>query len=70
MATETLKAFRKMAKDELQERESELRTELFKLRTGGATEKVKDTSKLRKIKHDIARVQTILREAETKKIQA
>ncbi len=42
MATETLKEFRKMAKDQLAEREQELRTELFKLRTTNATEKVKD----------------------------
>ena len=37
MATEkTLPQFRKMASDQLKEREAELRTELFKLRTGGA----------------------------------
>ena len=57
-----LKEFRKLAPDLLKEREQELRTELFKLRTGGATEKVKDTSKFRKVKKDIARIQTIQRE--------
>ena len=62
MATDTLKEFRKMAKDQLQEREQELRTELFKLHTGGVTEKVKDTSKFRKVKKDIARIQTLLRQ--------
>jgi large subunit ribosomal protein L29 len=69
MATETLKEFRKMAGDELKQRESELRTELFKLRTGEATEKTKDTSKFRKIKKDIARIQTILRQQETRTSQ-
>jgi len=66
MATETLKEYRKMAKDQLQEREQELRTELFKLRTSSATEKVKDVSQFKKVKKDIARVLTVLRENELK----
>jgi large subunit ribosomal protein L29 len=73
MATETLKEYRKMAADELAHKESELRGELFKLRTGGATEKVKDTSKTGKLKKDIARIKTLLRERElenSKKAQA
>jgi large subunit ribosomal protein L29 len=67
MATEALKEFRKMPADKLKEREQELRTELFKLRTGGATEKVKDTSKFKKVKKDIARIMTILGEQAPKK---
>ena len=70
MATESLKEFRKMAGDELAQRETELRTELFKLWTGEATEKTKDTSKFRKIKKDIARIQTIRREQESQKAKA
>ena len=70
MSVETLKEFRKMAPDQLKEREAQLREELFKLRTGGATEKVKDTSKFRKIKKDIARILTIQRESELKKAKA
>jgi large subunit ribosomal protein L29 len=66
MATETLKEFRKLPADKLQELEQNLRTELFKLRTGGATEKVKDSSKAGKIKKDIARILTIQREHELK----
>ena len=66
MATDTLKEFRKMAPDLLREREQELRSELFKLRTGGATEKVENTSQFVKIKRDVARIQTILREQELK----
>ena len=62
MATDTLKEFRKMPPDLLKEREQELRTDMFKLRTGGATEKVKNTSQFRKVKKDVARIQTILRE--------
>jgi len=67
MATEALKEFRKMAKDQLAEREQELRNELFKLKTTNATEKVKDVSQFRKIKKDIARIKTIQREQETNK---
>jgi len=67
MATETMKEFRKMAKDQLAHREQELRDELFKLRTGEATEKTKDTTKFRKIKKDIARILTIRRQEELKK---
>jgi large subunit ribosomal protein L29 len=69
MATESLKEFRKMANDELKHREQELRSELFKLRTDLATEKAKDTSKFGKIKKDIARIKTILREQELKTSQ-
>ena len=70
MATETLKELRKLNEKELVTKESELRTELFKLRTGEVTEKVKDTSKFQKIKKDIARIKTILRESELKKSKA
>lgn len=63
MASESLKEFRKMAPDQLVEREKELRTELFKLRTQTATEKVKDVSQFRKIKRDIARVLTLRRQS-------
>jgi|KBSMisStandDraft_5_1062788.scaffolds.fasta_scaffold1192779_2 large subunit ribosomal protein L29 len=66
MATKTLEEFRKMAPDLLKEREGELRTELFKLRTGNSTEKVKNTSQFKRIKKDVARIQTILREQELK----
>jgi len=69
MATDPLKEFRKMPGDELAQREQELRSELFKLRTGEVTEKTKDTSKFKKIKKDIARIQTIRQQTESKKNQ-
>jgi len=67
MASESLKEYRKMAADQLKEKEQELREESFKLRTSGATEKVKDTSKFRKVKKEIARILTVQRETELKK---
>ena len=70
MASETLKEYRKMAADELTAREQELRMELYKLRTGEKTDKEKDTSRTGKIKKNIARILTIRREQELKKVQA
>lgn len=70
MATESLKEFRSMGAEQLQAREEELRQELFKLRTGASTEKVKDTSKFHKVKKDIARIQTIRRATELKNSKA
>jgi len=70
MATEALKEYRKMAADQLKEREQELRMELFKLRTTSATEKVKDVSQFKKVKKEIARVLTVLRENELKASKA
>jgi large subunit ribosomal protein L29 len=70
MASESLKEYRKLAADELAEREQELRMELFKLRTGEKTDKEKDTSRAGKIKKNIARILTIRRETELKKVQA
>jgi ribosomal protein L29 len=65
MASENLKEYRKMAADQLKEKEQELRREAFDLRTAG-TEKGKDTTKARKVKKEIARILTIRREAELK----
>jgi large subunit ribosomal protein L29 len=66
-ATESTKELRKMPSDQLKAREQELRTELFKLRTTGSTEKVKDVSQFKKIKKDIARILTLLGEQNKKK---
>jgi ribosomal protein L29 len=65
MASESLKEYRKMAADQLKEKEGELRSELFKVKT--STDKVKDTSKARKTRKEIARILTVQREAELKK---
>jgi len=63
---DTLKELRQMSGEMLTTREGELRTELFKLRTGEATEKTKDTSKFKKIKRDIARIETLRRAEQMK----
>lgn len=53
------KEFKDLDSKQLQEREAELRKELFGLKTQAATEKVKDTSEFKKIKKDIARIKTL-----------
>ncbi len=51
---------------ELDEELKALKSELFKLRFQHATNQLENPMKLRSVKRDIARVQTIRREAELK----
>jgi ribosomal protein L29 len=48
----------------LAEREADLRKQLFTLRNQAATEKVSDFSQFKKLRADIARVQTLRRQQE------
>ena len=51
----------KMTSDEITTQLATLRSKLFKLRTQMTTEKVEDTSQFRKIRQDIARLETARR---------
>lgn len=53
-----------MNSDELLKKERELKEELFRLKFKLATADLEDTSRISKVKKDIARVKTILREKE------
>jgi large subunit ribosomal protein L29 len=53
---------RQLAADELPERLDELQRELFNLRFQRATGQLTDTTRLRQLRRDIARVRTIMRE--------
>ncbi|HOK42151.1 MAG TPA: 50S ribosomal protein L29 [Thermoclostridium caenicola] len=64
MKASELKALREKTRDELNEELNELKAELFKLRFQHATSQLENPMKLRQIKKDIARVQTIIREKE------
>jgi len=55
---------REMSSEELRRKLEELQRELFNLRFRHVTRELKDTSQLRKVRKDIARVKTILRERE------
>ena len=54
--------FRDMTPDELQTRETEMREQFFKLRLQWAMGQTETLKKLRELRKDRARVQTILRE--------
>ena len=55
---------RDMSKEDLMLEETELREQLFKLRFQAATGQLESASRVRSVRKDIARVQTILREME------
>jgi large subunit ribosomal protein L29 len=61
-----ISAIREMRSDELAEKLSELQKQLFSIRTQSMTEKVENTRGIKNLKHDIARVKTIIRENELK----
>jgi large subunit ribosomal protein L29 len=54
---------RKMSVEELSGKISDTREELMKLRFQQVTGQLTDTSRLRQLRHDIARLETILKEA-------
>ena len=53
---------RKMSVDELQAKLSDSREELMKFRFQQVSGQLTDTSRLRQLRHDIARMETILNE--------
>lgn len=63
------KELRLLSEGELLEKERELREELFNLRFQHATGQLENTMRIPKVKRDIARVKTILREKTLQKGQ-
>ena len=59
-----LKKIRGLGPDELAKESQALREEVWKLRMQQATGQLEDPGKIRKKRHDLARVLTIIREAE------
>jgi len=55
---------REMNPDELVDEMENLRKRFFEIRTQAVTEKLEDPSQLTKIKRDIARLATVMRERE------
>jgi large subunit ribosomal protein L29 len=60
---------RKMSVEELQSKLSDQREELMKLRFQQVTGQLTDTSRLRQLRHDIARVETVLSEQSQTTVQ-
>jgi len=61
---------RELAPDEMEARVKELQEELFRLKFRGATETLDDPLRLRVLRRDIARLQTVLREEKGKQTKA
>jgi len=59
---------RELDRDELQRRLGTLREELFNLRFQLATGQLENTSRVRQVRKDIARILTILRERELQEL--
>jgi large subunit ribosomal protein L29 len=60
---------RKMSAEEMQVKLSDSREELMKLRFQQVTGQLTDTSRLRQLRHDIARMETILNELSQTAVQ-
>lgn len=58
--------FRELTNEELNERERELKTELFNLRFQNATGSLSNPQQISECKKNIARVKTLIRERELK----
>ena len=61
--------YREMDPDEMRTKIGELRDQLFKLRFQHSLGQLDNAGKLKNIKRDIARIETILKEIETEKNQ-
>ncbi len=59
--------YRERSNEELQNEIRELKEQLFRLRFQHATKQLENTSELRSVRRDLARVNTILRERELAK---
>jgi len=54
--------YREMSLDELESTLQELRRHLFDLRSQAVTEKLENSKAVSNVKHDIARIKTVMRE--------
>lgn len=61
--------FREQASDELMARLDSLKEELFNLRFQLATGQLENPSRIRDVRHDVARILTVLRERELENAQ-
>ena len=60
----SVEKLRDLSVDELVQKDTELRNELFNLRFQHATHQLENTSRVKLVRRDIARVKTIIREKE------
>ncbi len=58
--------FRNLSANQLQDKLTELKGELFNLRFQHAVNQLENPGRIKEVKHDIARVKTVIREIELK----
>lgn len=58
---------RNLSREELNEKASALKKSLFEVRSQGATGRIEKPDKIRKMRRDIARILTVLREMKKEK---
>ena len=61
---------RELDADELRRKQAELKDQLFKLRFQHELGQLENSAKLREVRRDIARIETIIREMAAQKAQA
>jgi large subunit ribosomal protein L29 len=59
--------FRDLTEEELQQKLADLKDDLFRLRIRHSVAKLENPMRLKEVKRDIARVQTVVRELQLKK---
>ena len=62
--------FRELSPEELVEKSNQLRTELFTARIRHSTGQLENTAKLRTLRRDVARLETVVREKAAKATDA
>ena len=60
---------REMTRDELNEKLTDLKAELFNLRFQHAINQLENPMRMKEVKKDIARIKTVLRQLEMKNVQ-
>jgi large subunit ribosomal protein L29 len=65
-----IKEIREHSDDQLVIELREIERRLFDMRTQAATEKIEATSELKKLRRDVARIKTVIRERQLKAQQA
>lgn len=70
MKKNDIQDLRKLTVDDLKKKESELREELFNLQMQRGTSQLENPKRMKSVKKDVARIQTIIKENQIREPQA
>lgn len=70
MKSKDIKDLRTLAPEELTKKELELREELFNLQMQRGTSQLENPKRIKNVKRDVARIQTIIRELKQREVQS